>query len=115
LPAFAAPGPEARRSYFGKRVPHGAIRQKARPRPGRGIPRRGPYAWNGGIFAFRVKDCIDELTKNRPEIAASVDAGRGEGNLFMPAAGKFAEVESLSVDYASWRPPMRCHGPAAEW
>lgn len=64
----------------------------------------GVYAWNGGIFAFRVKDFLDELAKSRPVLAAKVKeavaAGREEDNLFTPAADKFAEVENVSVDYA---------------
>ena len=64
----------------------------------------GNYAWNGGIFAFRAEEFIEELAKSRPQIAAkvkeAVDGGREDGRLFTPAADKFAEVESVSVDYA---------------
>ncbi|MDE8652709.1 mannose-1-phosphate guanylyltransferase [Novosphingobium album (ex Liu et al. 2023)] len=64
----------------------------------------GTYAWNGGIFAFRVKDFMDELAAYRPAIAAAVRkavaGGREDGARFHPDAGAFAEVESESVDYA---------------
>lgn len=64
----------------------------------------GIYAWNGGIFAFRVKDFLAELTAHRPQIAAQVKAavaaGREEGQRFHPDAALFAAVESDSVDYA---------------
>jgi mannose-1-phosphate guanylyltransferase/mannose-1-phosphate guanylyltransferase/mannose-6-phosphate isomerase len=64
----------------------------------------GIYAWNGGIFAFRVKDFLAELTAHRPDVAASVaDAvakGAEDGQRFHPDAATFAEVPSVSVDYA---------------
>ncbi|PEQ10194.1 mannose-1-phosphate guanylyltransferase [Novosphingobium sp. PC22D] len=64
----------------------------------------GGYAWNGGIFAFRVRDFLAELEAHRPGIAAAVRAavaaGREEGRRFHPDAALFAEVESDSVDYA---------------
>ena len=64
----------------------------------------GGYAWNGGIFAFRVSDFLAELTAHRPAIAAAVRKAVSEGQQsaqqFHPDAGAFAEVESESVDYA---------------
>jgi len=64
----------------------------------------GIYAWNGGIFAFRVKDFLAELEAHRPQIAAqvrsAVEAGSQEGQRFHPDAQLFAAVESDSVDYA---------------
>lgn len=64
----------------------------------------GAYAWNGGIFAFRVKDFLAELAAHRPGIAATVAQavaqGRQEGQRFHPHAETFAGVESDSVDYA---------------
>ena len=64
----------------------------------------GIYAWNGGIFAFRVKDFLDELAAHRPAIAAAVskavDAGRQDGHRFYPHADSFASIEGESVDYA---------------
>lgn len=64
----------------------------------------GTYAWNGGIFAFRVRDFLAELAAHRPQIAAgvreAVAKGRQDGARFHPDAGFFASVESDSVDYA---------------
>lgn len=65
---------------------------------------QGDYAWNGGIFAFRVKDFMAELDRHRPAIAQgvrkAVEAGWSEGQCFHPDADLFAAVESDSVDYA---------------
>lgn len=64
----------------------------------------GIYAWNGGIFAFRVKDFLAELSAHRPQIAEgvaeAVAKGRVEGQRFHPDADIFAQVPSDSVDYA---------------
>lgn len=64
----------------------------------------GVYAWNGGIFAFRVKDFLAELSDHRPLIAAgvaeAVAKGREDGDRFHPDADTFAQVPSVSVDYA---------------
>jgi mannose-1-phosphate guanylyltransferase/mannose-1-phosphate guanylyltransferase/mannose-6-phosphate isomerase len=64
----------------------------------------GTYAWNGGIFAFRVRDFLAELETHRPQIAAkvreAVAGGREDGTRFHPDAQVFAGVESDSVDYA---------------
>ncbi|WP_260927821.1 mannose-1-phosphate guanylyltransferase [Novosphingobium sp. 9] len=64
----------------------------------------GDYAWNGGIFAFRVKDFLRELATHRPDIDAAVrkavESGWTEGHRFHPDAELFAAVESESVDYA---------------
>lgn len=64
----------------------------------------GGYAWNGGIFAFRVGTFLTELAAHRPAIAAAVQAavvgGRADGARFHPDAQAFARIESESVDYA---------------
>jgi mannose-1-phosphate guanylyltransferase/mannose-1-phosphate guanylyltransferase/mannose-6-phosphate isomerase len=64
----------------------------------------GGYSWNGGIFAFRAGDYLDELMRYRPALAGaaqrSVDQGRKDGRRFHPGAAAFAEIESESVDYA---------------
>lgn len=70
----------------------------------RGFLAEGGYAWNGGIFAFRVKDFLGELAAHRPQIASvvadAVAKGRVDGPCFHPDAETFATVESDSVDYA---------------
>jgi len=64
----------------------------------------GIYSWNGGIFAFRVKDFLDELKAHRPAIAAAVAqavaGGSSDGRRFHPDAEAFAAIDSESVDYA---------------
>ena len=64
----------------------------------------GLYAWNGGIFAFRVKDFLDELEHYRPAISVAVCTairdGHENGRRFFPEAKAFAGVQSESVDYA---------------
>jgi mannose-1-phosphate guanylyltransferase/mannose-1-phosphate guanylyltransferase/mannose-6-phosphate isomerase len=69
-----------------------------------GFLAEGIYAWNGGIFAFRVKDFLNELETHRPAILAAVkqavDKGHTDGRRFHPDAQAFAAVESESVDYA---------------
>lgn len=64
----------------------------------------GDYAWNGGIFAFRVGTFLAELEEHRPKLAAavrrSVEQGKADGHRFHPDPVAFAEIESESVDYA---------------
>lgn len=64
----------------------------------------GTYAWNGGIFAFRVGDFLKELEAHRPAIFDAVRQavvnGSEEGHRFHPDPQAFASVESESVDYA---------------
>lgn len=64
----------------------------------------GGYAWNGGIFAFRVGTFLAELETHRPDIArlarAAVAAGHADGQRFHPDAATFAAIVSESVDYA---------------
>jgi mannose-1-phosphate guanylyltransferase/mannose-1-phosphate guanylyltransferase/mannose-6-phosphate isomerase len=64
----------------------------------------GIYAWNGGIFAFRVSDFLKELETHRPAILAAVrkavEQGHEDGQRFHPDPEAFAAVESESVDYA---------------
>ncbi len=64
----------------------------------------GGYAWNGGIFAFKVKSYLDELESHRPELLAAVrdavDQGHDVGREFHPDGAAFSRVDSESVDYA---------------
>lgn len=64
----------------------------------------GGYAWNGGIFAFKVGTFLAELTAHRPDIARqareAVVKGHAEGTRFHPDAESFAAIQSESVDYA---------------
>ena len=64
----------------------------------------GGYAWNGGIFAFKVGTFLAELDTHRPDIARqareAVAKGRADGTRFHPDAESFAAINSESVDYA---------------
>ncbi len=64
----------------------------------------GIYSWNGGIFAFRVKDFLDELEEFRPAISVAVCKairdGREQGQRFYPDPAGFAAIKGESVDYA---------------
>ncbi|WP_423141451.1 mannose-1-phosphate guanylyltransferase [Parablastomonas sp. CN1-191] len=64
----------------------------------------GEYAWNGGIFAFRVGAFLKELEEHRPAILAAareaVAKGNADGARFHPDAAAFAAIDSESVDYA---------------
>ena len=64
----------------------------------------GGYSWNGGIFAFRVKDFVGELAAHRADILsavrAAVDNGREDGHRFHPDAEAFGAIAGESVDYA---------------
>ena len=64
----------------------------------------GGYAWNGGIFAFRVSDFLRELGAHRPQILAAarkaVAGGHADGRRFHPEPEAFSAIEGESVDYA---------------
>lgn len=64
----------------------------------------GRFAWNGGIFAFRVSDFLAELQLHAPDIAAAshaaVSAGVRDGNFFYPSTEHFSSFHPLSVDHA---------------
>ncbi|MFM5884902.1 MAG: mannose-1-phosphate guanylyltransferase [Novosphingobium sp.] len=64
----------------------------------------GGYAWNGGIFAFKVSAFLAELGRHRPAILAAardaVAGGISDGARFHPDGEAFARIASESVDYA---------------
>jgi mannose-1-phosphate guanylyltransferase/mannose-6-phosphate isomerase len=64
----------------------------------------GGYSWNGGIFAFRAGQFLDELARHRPALAEavsrSVSGGSEDMSRFHPDAAAFAAIEPESVDYA---------------
>ncbi|MDE2435165.1 MAG: mannose-1-phosphate guanylyltransferase [Sphingomonadales bacterium] len=64
----------------------------------------GGYAWNGGIFAFKVATFLAELGAHRPAILAAareaVAKGGEDGQRFHPDSVAFARIDSESVDYA---------------
>lgn len=64
----------------------------------------GGYAWNGGIFAFRAGDYLEELAVHRSAMAQavrrSVLGGCEEGTCFRPEAAAFGAIDGESIDYA---------------
>lgn len=64
----------------------------------------GSYSWNGGIFAFRAGQLLEELATHRPDMARlvieAVAAGKDEGARFHPAAEPFSAIDGDSIDYA---------------
>jgi len=70
----------------------------------RGFLADGGYAWNGGIFAFRVATFLGELEAHRPAVLGpvreAVSKGQEQGARFDPDASAFAQAEAISVDYA---------------
>ena len=64
----------------------------------------GEYSWNGGIFAFRVRDYLAELKQHRPALEAAVreavDNGQTTNGRFLPEAAAFGRIVPESVDYA---------------
>jgi mannose-1-phosphate guanylyltransferase len=64
----------------------------------------GDFAWNGGIFAFRAGDYLDELEHHRPALAAALRKSVAEGEpvdrKFYPESSNFSLIKPESVDYA---------------
>lgn len=67
----------------------------------------GRYAWNSGIFCFSVSSIEAALAQKAPEIACRVEPvwqeSRSPANLANAtrfAAGPFAEMPEISIDYA---------------
>jgi mannose-1-phosphate guanylyltransferase len=53
------------------------------------------YLWNSGIFVWRVKDFLEEVTTHAPEIADALRTGAGTD-----LKRFFAAVKPIAVDYA---------------
>lgn len=62
------------------------------------------YWWNGGIFAFGVRQFLDELKRYRPATAEAVgeaaDKGSLDGHRFYPESLAYGRIRPESVDYA---------------
>jgi mannose-1-phosphate guanylyltransferase/mannose-6-phosphate isomerase len=54
----------------------------------------GGYYWNSGMFCFTARDMRTALAEHQPDIAHLLDLGYDE------AAARFAEMPSISIDYA---------------
>ena len=61
----------------------------------------GSHLWNSGIFVFTAGSIVDEATTYRPSLVESVRSSLPEGNgTVVELAESFADVESISIDYA---------------
>ena len=64
----------------------------------------GGYHWNSGMFLLPVVPFLQEMQALKPGIMADCQkaliAGSVEGNIVRPDAAAFAELESISIDYA---------------
>lgn len=59
----------------------------------------GDYAWNAGMFIWRVDVFLEEVTQHAPELAAFVrDFPTGEPTAYL--AQRFPGLPKISVDYA---------------
>ncbi len=59
----------------------------------------GNFAWNAGIFVWRVGTFLDEADRNAPELAGFVRGfPKGEATAYL--AEKFPALPKISVDYA---------------
>lgn len=65
----------------------------------------GKHLWNSGMFMFKARTIIDELSWLEPELVAHIadayaKAVRSDGNVVEPNAESFTKVKSISIDYA---------------
>jgi len=54
----------------------------------------GDYYWNSGMFCFTARDMIAAFVEHRPDIARLVESGYDD------TIGNFADMPSISIDYA---------------
>ena len=73
--------------------------------------RRGTFLWNSGMFGLRAQTLLDELAIHRPQLAEAVNrcwddvmAAAPTGPYTELPAASFAELESISIDYAVMEP-----------
>jgi len=70
----------------------------------RGYVASGEYWWNGGIFAFSVRQFLAELREHRAPmlayVAEAVENGCFADRSFLPEAKSFARIAAESVDHA---------------
>jgi mannose-1-phosphate guanylyltransferase/mannose-6-phosphate isomerase len=64
----------------------------------------GEYAWNSGIFVFRARDFLDELSRLEPDILkaarTALDLAKEDLGFLRLDAEAFAAAPAISVDYA---------------
>jgi len=80
-----------------------AFREKPDRATAEGYLATGEYAWNAGIFVWRVSDFRDELRRTAPDLADAMDAfGRraAEGGIAAALEEVFPGMRKVSIDYA---------------
>jgi mannose-1-phosphate guanylyltransferase/mannose-6-phosphate isomerase len=66
----------------------------------------GTFLWNSGMFCFKAGAILDELEAHAPEVSRGALAcweamqGKGDGSMREIPAASFAQVPSISIDYA---------------
>jgi len=64
----------------------------------------GNYLWNSGIFLFRARRFLDELSQHAPQILTACEAAMArratDADFIRPDPGAFAASPSDSIDYA---------------
>lgn len=66
----------------------------------RGFLAGGRHLWNSGIFAWRADVFLEELAAQRPAMAVACRAMAAAPDLAAALGSGYAELESISVDYA---------------
>ena len=65
---------------------------------------QGNHVWNAGLFLFRADRLLEEMRDHAPEILGLVEralaAGTRDALRIEPDSRVFAEIESISIDYA---------------
>lgn len=59
----------------------------------------GRYAWNGGIFVWRVKTIREALARHLPETQSHLEAIAAEWGNPAVLADRYAKIEDRSIDY----------------
>jgi len=64
----------------------------------------GGYFWNSGIFLFKARDFLAELSHTHPDMVEacrrSVDDGQRDMDFFRLHEGRFRDIKGESIDYA---------------
>lgn len=64
----------------------------------------GVYYWNSGMFVFKAKTFLDELTKYEPQMAAlsqqSFEKAKVENDYIWLDKSSFEQIKGNSIDYA---------------
>jgi mannose-1-phosphate guanylyltransferase/mannose-6-phosphate isomerase len=105
-----ASSPETGYGYIQRGVPDGAVFgiarfvEKPNPQKAREFLSAGDYYWNSGMFMFRARRYLQELTRFQPEMARICEAAfrtaQADLDFTRIDAAAFAACPSDSIDYA---------------